>query len=178
LPLGHTDLFGKGGGSRIPTFGFGDRCSAVELRPSKVGAGREDRTRVIGLEDRCLCHSARPARNHCARRSVFVRKTVWWFGNESNVHRPRPGGLQPLGVASPAMPNRNWYLRDESNVPSGIRSPSAGVPRRRCGALSMESNLVISRLQGARRLIWPTGHVMPSPPRAAAAAMNCTRRPR
>ena len=95
------------------------------------GAGREDRTRMIGLEDRCLCHSARPARN-IARELTVLMRSNGGSGTSRTFIGSRPGGLQPLGVASPAMPNRNWYLRDESNVPSGIRSPSAGVPRRRC----------------------------------------------
>lgn len=56
------------------------------------------------------------------------------------VVRARVERAQPEGgwvTATWGRQSRNaepkiWHLRDESNVPSRIRSPGAGVPRRRC----------------------------------------------
>jgi hypothetical protein len=87
---------------------------------------------VIGLEDRCLCHSARPARNHCARRSVFVRKLFGGPGTSrtfigrgrvgySHLGSPVPQCRTVIGTSVTSRTSRPGFV-----VPAPA-SPGGGV---------------------------------------------------
>ena len=117
------------------------------------GAGRENRTRVIGLEDRSLAIRPDPHRIWSALLDSHQGgRGDYGFTDRRNRYSAK------RRIIGTSLTNRTPFV--------AVRSRNAGSTGRGvmlCGALPTESNLVFSRLQGERRRIWLEGRIRHAP---------------